>query len=143
MQAGQVKSGGEQVAPPQAPEDRPVQASEDSSQKDGRTGVISKVRTASDLVEGACGNAPNWQPYVDRFYAERDCSVTDARTLDSSDACSQIFKDSGLVHGIQRLANGLIRSSFVLACQWESIRSRRNAKPNWAWTPPGSWDFSL
>ena len=50
VQSCKMERGGEQVAPAQAPQDRPFGAREDAGEKDRCARIVGKIRTARDLV---------------------------------------------------------------------------------------------
>ena len=82
MQPGQVKSGSEEIAPAETPENRAFYARENSGEKNGRARLISQITTASDLMERATGYPAAWKTTIDALEAERNDVVLPIRALD-------------------------------------------------------------
>lgn len=103
MQAGQVQRRREQVAPSQAPEDRPLDPGEDAGEEDRCRRVVAKLGAARNFVKRARREAASRQVPVDRRDAERRSSASPPDAFDGGDAGTQVGNDSGLPHGVPRL----------------------------------------
>ena len=114
MKACEMEGRGEQVAPAQTPKDGALHAGKDSRQEDRRARIIRKIRTARHFMKGARCNTAARQSLIQFVDTKRDRVVPNAYALDMRDARSQIFKDGGLMHGIQETRESLISSLFVL-----------------------------
>lgn len=88
MQSDEVEGRGEQVTPPEAPKDGPLDSSENAGQEDCRTCVVGEVRAPCDLVQSPRGDACARQAQIQLVYAKRDRFVPHAHALDLRDARS-------------------------------------------------------
>lgn len=86
MKAGKTKGRREQIAPAQAPEDRPVEPCENAGEKDGRGCIVAKIRAAGDLVQRAGQQPAARQPAVNFPDAEREPPLGPLTALDSRDS---------------------------------------------------------
>jgi len=122
MKTSKVERGGEEVAPPQAPEDRPAEPRQDAGKEDGGRGVIGELSAAGDLVQGACCNPAARQMGVDPLDPEREERVIRTRALDLRNARAQLIEDGGGTHDRiktqVRLILFLICSSWRRAVKW-------------------------
>ncbi len=57
VEPGQAERRGEQIAPAQAPEHRPIDPRQDASEEHGSRRIIAKLRAASDFVKRAANQA--------------------------------------------------------------------------------------
>lgn len=113
VQAGQAQGRSEQVPPPEAPEHLPLRAGEDAGEEYRGACVVGEVGTARYLVQRAGGYAAAGKARVERLDSEGYRAMPRTRALYPCDARTQIFEDDGLLHGIDRLMDGLTRSLFV------------------------------
>lgn len=102
MKPGKVKGRRKKIAPTQAPKYRPLNPCKNPGEKDGCTGVVSKVGTSRDLMQRACVYSPARKVAVERGHAERQHRVTAPCTFHFGDAGAQIGNDIGLSHGTKR-----------------------------------------
>ncbi len=70
MESGQVQCRCEQVAPAQAPENRPLDPGKDAGEKHCRAGIVGKVGASRNLVECSGGKTATGQMAVDRLQAK-------------------------------------------------------------------------
>lgn len=72
MESREMQGGREQVTPPQAPQDRPLDARQNAGEEDRRTGIVGQVGTAGNLMQRAARDPAAGQPRIDGVYPERD-----------------------------------------------------------------------
>ena len=113
MQPGEMQRRGEQVAPAQAPEHRPLDPREDAGEEDRGAGVVGQVGTAGDFMQRAGRETAAGQMTVERLDPERDGRAPCSRPLDLGNAGAQFGKDVGVAHGIEQTRQRLIRSLSV------------------------------
>jgi len=70
MQPREMKRWRKQVAPAQAPEDRPLGSGENAGEEDRRARIVGKLAAPGDFMERARRNATAGQARVDRFEAK-------------------------------------------------------------------------
>lgn len=86
MEPGQVKGGGEEIAPAKTPENRAFYARENSGEKDGRARLISQITTARDLMERATGYPAAGKTTIDTLEAKGNDVVLPIRALNLRNA---------------------------------------------------------
>ena len=78
MKSGEVKRRGEEIAPTQAPENRPVEARQDAGDEDGRGGVVGQLGATGYLVQRTLREPMARQVPIDRLDTERKRTVPNA-----------------------------------------------------------------
>ena len=119
MKPCEMERGSKQVAPAQAPHDRPIDPRENARKEDRRAGIVGKIGASSDLVERAASDTAAGEPTIEPIDLERDCRVPRTRALDLGDPRAQDFEDGGLPHGIGRL--GMERYVPSLFHLWQHL----------------------
>ena len=108
VQSREVKGGGEQVMPAQAPEDGPFGSRKDAGQEDRRARIVGQLGASGDLVERAGRDPAVREPRIDRLDAERNDLVPRAHAFDPRNCGAKIGEDGGLAHeviGLRGTAN--------------------------------------
>ena len=105
VKPSEMKRRSEEVAPAQAPEDRPFGPGENAREKDRRARVVGKFGAARDFMERARGEPPSRQARIDRVEFKRDDAMTRAYALDSRNFGAKIGENGGLAHISINLGN--------------------------------------
>ena len=85
MKTRQPQRGREQVAPAQAPEDRPRRPRQNPGEEYRRGGVVREIRAPGDLMQRTPGDAAARQMAIERGQAEGDGGVARSDPLDPGD----------------------------------------------------------
>lgn len=112
MEAGKAERRGEQVAPAQAPEHRPIDPRQDSREEDGGGRIVAKLRATSDFVKRAAGESAARQVTVYAVQPERNAAMAGAHPLDLRDTRTQMIEEGCGRHNINETREAV--DSFLL-----------------------------
>lgn len=118
MEPGEMQRGREQIPPPQAPEDRSVEAGEDARKEYGCRSIVGELGAAGDLMQRAAADAAGGQPTVDRIDAERQRPMALNAAFDLRDALAQGLEDGGLTHDARDSERG---GMFRICSPWPNV----------------------
>ena len=93
MKSREVQCRCKQVAPAQAPENRPLDPGKDAGEKHRRAGIVGKVGASCNLVECSGGKTATGQMAVDRLQAKGKGHMARPGPFDPRYPRTQIFDD--------------------------------------------------